>query len=66
MKERIAILKSELEHDHRIINILFDKFKRSYDEYLRSDEYSKLVESAFNVNQIYTGFAICCRLCLLL
>ncbi|MEW6379029.1 MAG: hypothetical protein AB1611_05420 [bacterium] len=56
MKERIAILKSEMERDYKRLNILFDKFEKSYSEFLGREEYSKLVESAFYVNQIYSGF----------
>lgn len=56
MREKIAILKSEMERDYRRLNILFGKFEKSYSEFLSSEEYSKLVESAFYVNQIYSAF----------
>lgn len=56
MKERIAILKSEIQHDHKKINRLFSRFEKSYNEFLDSEEYSKLVESAFYVSQLYSGF----------
>jgi hypothetical protein len=56
MKERIAILKSEIEHDIQRLNRLFKKFEKSYNDFSATSEYSKLVESAFYVNQLYTGF----------
>jgi len=56
MREKIAILKSEIERDHKRLNIIFDKFEKSYSEFLNSNEYSKLVESAFYVSQIYSAF----------
>ncbi|MEW5804501.1 MAG: hypothetical protein AB1847_20605 [bacterium] len=56
MKEKIAILKSEMDRDHRRLNTIFDKFEKSYREFLSLDEYSKLVESAFYVNQMYSAF----------
>lgn len=56
MKEKIVILKSEIESDRRKLERLFVKFERSYNGFLKTKEYSKLVESAFYVSQIYTGF----------
>ena len=56
MKEKIAILKSEIENDYQRIRRIFDKFENSYNEFLRSDEYSRLVEAAFYVSQLHTGF----------
>lgn len=56
MKERIAILKSEIENDYQRLNRLLGKFEKSYNEFLGSGEYSKIVESAFYVNQLHTGF----------
>ncbi len=56
MKEKIAILKSEIENDYQRIRRLFDKFENSYNEFSGSGEYSKLVESAFYVSQLHTGF----------
>ena len=55
MRERIAILKSEITADHKKIGRLFSKFDTSYNAFLRSDEYSRLVESAFHVSQLYSG-----------
>jgi len=56
MKERIAILKSEIDRDYKRLTVLFHRFDKSYSEFLSSDEYSKLVESAYYVSQIYSGF----------
>lgn len=56
MKEKIAILKSAIQRDLKRLEKLFKRFTDSYSQYQKSEEYSKLVESAFYVNQIYTGF----------
>lgn len=56
MKEHIAILKSEIERDTERLNRLFRRFSASYKEFEKTEEYSKLIESAFYINQIYTGF----------
>ena len=56
MKEKIAILKSEVAANYKRIKRLFDKFDKAYKGYLTSKEYSKLVESAFYVSQTYSGF----------
>ncbi|MDI6865087.1 hypothetical protein [Thermodesulfovibrio yellowstonii] len=56
MKERIAILKSEIERDTERLNRLFRRFSASYREFEKTGEYSKMIESAFYINQIYTGF----------
>lgn len=56
MKESIAVLKSEIEKDTEKLNRLFKRFSASYKEFEKTGEYSKLIESAFYINQIYTGF----------
>lgn len=56
MKDRIAILRSELINDSKKLKKLVGKFNKSYEDYLVSLEYSKLVESAFYVTQLYSGF----------
>lgn len=56
MKEKIAILKSSLTKDLKKINGLSRKFDSAYEWYLNSEEYSKLVESAFYVSQLYSGY----------
>ena len=56
MKERILVLKSDLLNDINKIEKIFDRFDRAYDSFLNINEYSRLVESAFYVNQIYSGF----------
>jgi hypothetical protein len=55
MRERIAILKSEITNDQKKMSRLFSRFEESYNEFLRSNEYSRLVESAFHVSQLYSG-----------
>jgi hypothetical protein len=56
MRESIAVLKSEIEKDTEKLNKLFKRFSASYKEFEKTGEYSKLIESAFYINQICTGF----------
>lgn len=56
MKEKIAVLRSEIERDLQRLDRLFKNFSISYMQYEKTSEYAKLVESAFYINQIYTGF----------
>ncbi len=56
MKEKIIILKSEIKNDFKKLNNIFDKFEAAYKKYLGSEEYSRLVESAFYVCQLFSGF----------
>ena len=56
MKEKIFILKSEIKNDFKKLNNIFDKFETAYKIYLDSEEYSRLVESAFYVNRLFSGF----------
>lgn len=55
MKEKILILKSEILKDQERLDNLFKKFEKAYDGFSGTGDYSKLVESAFYVNQIYSG-----------
>lgn len=55
MKEKLLLLKSEIKDDESRIYRLFDRFADAWDRYNQQKEYSLLVESAFIVNQIYTG-----------
>lgn len=61
MKEKIAILKSEIENDYRKIGNILAKFEKAYAEYSASGEYSKLIESAFYLSQFYSGFEYICK-----
>ena len=56
MESKLAVLKSELLRDMEKLEGLFDKFDTSYKKYKQQKEYAHLVESAFYVNQFYTGF----------
>lgn len=56
MKSKYAILKSEILRDAEKLELLFEKFISSYDRYRQQKEYAFLVEAAFYVNQLYTGF----------
>ena len=56
MKSKFALLKSEILRDMEKLERLFEKFSSSYDRYQKQKEYAFLVESAFYINQLYTGF----------
>ena len=56
MKNKLAVLKSEILRDAEKLERLFKKFDSSYKRYKQQKEYAYLVESAFYVNRIYTGF----------
>lgn len=53
---KLAILKSEILRDTEKFEQLFEKFESSYKQYQQKKEYAYLVESAFHVNRLYTGF----------
>lgn len=56
MKSKLALLKSEIRRDSDKLVRLYEKFNSSYSRFKQQKEYAFLVESAFYVNQIYTGF----------
>lgn len=56
MKSELEILKSEILRDMEKLERLFEKFDASYNRYQEKKEYAYLVESAFYVNQVFTGF----------
>lgn len=56
MKSKLVILKSEIKRDLEKLAGLLEKFESSHQEYNRQKKYAFLVEAAFYVNQIYTGF----------
>jgi hypothetical protein len=56
MKNKLLVLKSEILQDLGKLDRLFERFETSYDRYSQRKEYSILVESAFYVNRLYTGF----------
>jgi hypothetical protein len=56
MKNKLAVLKSEILRDTEKVEHLFEKFDSSYKRYNQQKEYAYLVESAFYVNRIYTAF----------
>jgi len=53
---RLAILKSEILRDTEKLEGVFEKFESSYTQYQQKKEYAYLVEAAFHVNRLYTGF----------
>jgi len=56
MKERILLLLREIEDLNLRQNNLYEKIDRSWKQFEESKEYSFLVESAFYLNQLYSGF----------
>jgi hypothetical protein len=56
MKNKASILKSEILRDMQKLENLFEKLAVSNTKFEEQKEYAFLVESAFYVNQIYTGF----------
>lgn len=56
MKTKFTILKSEILRDAEKLERLFEKFTSSYERYQQQKEYAFLVEAAFYVTQLYTGF----------
>lgn len=56
MKNNAAILKSEILRDLQKLENLFEKLAASNKKFKEQKEYAFLVESAFYVNQVYTGF----------
>jgi 3'-phosphoadenosine 5'-phosphosulfate sulfotransferase (PAPS reductase)/FAD synthetase len=56
MNNKLAILKSKILKDMEKLEHLFESFELSYNQYKDSQIHAYLVEAAFYVNQIYTGF----------
>jgi hypothetical protein len=50
------VLKSDIQRDIGKLESIFSKFHTSYSRFTHEKIYAYLVESAFHVNQIYTGF----------
>lgn len=55
MKNKLAILKSEILRDLDKLERLFEKFESAYTRYQKQNEYAYMVEAAFHINHIYTG-----------
>lgn len=56
MKEKILLLISEVESTNRRQAQLFEKIERSWGRYQQNRDYSCLVETAFYLNQLYSGY----------
>jgi HepT-like protein len=56
MNSKISILKSEILRDKSKLDRLTEKFTVAYKRFQKEKEYAFLVESAFYVNRLYTGF----------
>ncbi|BAF60766.1 hypothetical protein PTH_2585 [Pelotomaculum thermopropionicum SI] len=56
MKERILLLISEVESANRRQAQLYSKLDRSWERYQQNGDYSCLVETAFYLNQLYSGY----------
>ncbi|NLG85253.1 MAG: hypothetical protein GX493_11755 [Firmicutes bacterium] len=55
MKERILLLLSEIEDLNRRQAGIYDKFNQSWERYQKNGDYGHLVETAFYLNQLYSG-----------
>lgn len=56
MKERILLLLSEIESTNRRQARLYEKLDQSWQRYKATNDYSYLVETAFYLNQLYSGY----------
>lgn len=56
MKERILLLLSEIESTNQRQARLYERLGRSWKQYQESRDYSYLVETAFYLNQLYSGY----------
>ncbi|MGQ9498685.1 MAG: ribonuclease toxin HepT-like protein [Desulfotomaculales bacterium] len=56
MKERILVLLGEMESVAQRQARLYERLDRSWERYRASREYGYLVETAFYLNQIYSGY----------
>lgn len=56
MKEKILLLLSEIESTNQRQARLYEKLDRSWQRYQESGDYSYLVETAFYLNQLYSGY----------
>jgi len=56
MKERILLLLSEIEGTNQRQARLYGKLDQSWQRYQAANDYSYLVETAFYLNQLYSGY----------
>lgn len=56
MKERLLALVSLIQDANRRQARLYDKLDRSWSRYRSTQDYSCLVETAFYLNQLYSGY----------
>lgn len=56
MKERILLLLSEIESTNRRQARLYEKLDQSWQRYQATNDHSYLVETAFYLNQLYSGY----------
>ncbi|MBC7339546.1 MAG: hypothetical protein H5U04_06755 [Firmicutes bacterium] len=56
MKEKLLTLMGEIEDANRRQARLYEKLERSWGRYRAAGEYSSLVETAFYLNQLYSGY----------
>lgn len=56
MKEKILLLISEVESANRRQARLYERLQRSWERHQADGDYSHLVETAFYLNQLYSGY----------
>jgi len=56
MKEKILLLLSEIERADGRQAGLHERLERSWERFLQEGDYSLLVETAFYLNQLYSGY----------
>lgn len=56
MKEKILLLLSEIERADGRQAGLHERLERSWERFLQEGDYSFLVETAFYLNQLYSGY----------
>ena len=56
MKEKILLLQSEIDDLNRRQAGLYERLDRSWERYRETGDYGYLVETAFYLNQLYSGY----------
>lgn len=56
MKEKLLVLLSEIESTNHRQERLYEKLQESWERHQKTGEYSYLVETAFYLNQLYSGY----------
>ncbi|WP_051276536.1 hypothetical protein [Desulfovirgula thermocuniculi] len=56
MKEKLLVLLSEIERANHRQERLYEKLQQSWERHQKTGEYGYLVETAFYLNQLYSGY----------